>query len=278
MGLMDGVKDRIENKKNSWKKSVEKDSVMLMRDIKDEFFESGIIMKGNASRVEKEIKEATKGLNQKFQHEFSPEVTALLWLEIIEGNDKHLNHMLDVVGYSYPDQHQVRKIGLKWNDLNHLRKFFNARVYLREINTYEVAIRIIEDFNLKELEYDEHLDEDDIEAMALFMELPEFAARFAEEDSDSRKKDAEKLEKKIDSWVKEREKKSREKVERAENSRKQAKEKLEKGLMTLTAKRGRASETEVKKVLEEFERDLDDWSVDQPFSHDKFKELVGEKY
>ena len=278
MGLVDSVKKQVEGRKSSMKKWLEKGGGPMIRDIRDEFFEISPIWQGNKSQVEEDIREATKALDKKYEHKFSPQVTAILWIEQIEGKPRGVSPILDIAGVSFNDLHKIDQKGDTWDDVNRIRNMFNARAFLRHMNTYSVTIQIIEDFNLKQLEYNDNLDADDIEALALFMELPEFAAKFAEEGTKDRKKDAQKIEEKLDNRVQKREQEAKKMLGRTKESRSKAEQKFGEGLLKLAQKRGTASESEVKKAMEEFEQDISDWSVDQPFSHDKFKELVGERY
>lgn len=277
MGLIDNIRSEVEQRKNSWEKGIEKKQVTLIKEMREEVFNPEMVLEGNLDELESEISRATKELNQAYHHNFSPQVTALLWLEFIEGNDEHLNHILQVTGRTAPRMHDLEEFGEGWRVINRLRKYFNQRMYLQEINTYKSGIQIVEEFNLKDLEHNKDLDADDIEALALFMELPEFAAKFAEEDSKNREQDAEKLEQKIDAWVVDVERRHKKKLERAKKDREKAKKMFDNGLIRLSENRG-IPRQKVEEAVKGFERDLDDWSVSQPFSSEKFNNLIGERY
>jgi hypothetical protein len=64
-------------------KKIEEKNANLLKDIKNNHFNARPVLRGNESEIRQEIEEATKDLDRKYSHRYSPQVTAVVWTEII---------------------------------------------------------------------------------------------------------------------------------------------------------------------------------------------------
>jgi hypothetical protein len=150
-----------------------------------------------------------------------------------------------------------------------------------KINTYTVLGEIIEGFNLNQMEYNENLDAEDIEALALFLDFPAFASKFPSLGPEEKKKKAKDLEEQLDNKFGALENKYENKINEARNNREDALEKIEEGIVKLSKERREhkkinpVSKDNAKEFVGKVKRRGEDWSVSEPFPQDELESMVG---
>ncbi len=253
MGLIDSARNAIKEKGEAAAKKLERQEFFgIERDMRENGYNESAVLSGNIEELESEIKSATKQLDQHFSHKFSPEVTALAWLQMMDETITRVVNKYDKGSSPGEVEHT-----------NHVRKMIHNDKYEREINCFRSGIRIIEDFGLNDLEHDRDLDADDVEALALFMDLPDFAINFAEAGEEEEQQMAEQVEEDIDSFVSDKEANYRQALEDAEQLRQQAFERFEE-LAMRDVEKGIITRENAQEMVRELEENGE-------LSYDRFK-------